>query len=624
MDPSSYEFAVAHLGSQEAVEGFVSGLAARQAVEIAMKAGSAQPTDESTAQSTTLGQGISHQISIGAFHGEAEPRPGERPNPLAAALAQRLTDLESAGQLDRDTFSWRGIDASAEWSDEQLGGYIAGLFAGRPFLYGEGRERALAGDTIPNEYKTDLPKMITLLDELRQEDWPQQARLQPLRAFPRNFHLREVLHAKYATGGGPRLSPDGLIEAGPVVPILDAVEEVPMSEERSPVQIEVAEEVGEAAVEAVPVELIASNGVIDEPLEFEPLPAVSSVEPAAPSAAGLEADKSAPQEAVSQSEEAIAVQDNEPVVTPDSEAVSAPEGKISGAEGAELLKQPELSQVFSSGSELERTLADPEVDPDYKQAIEGVVTAWRDLQHATTVNQVWEEYVGPRLSELKEVLPGAEGSINTMLDVTERLGGHLQLLERAISYGGDMQTITDALRQIQLGETREMLESFAYTLSADNPLAQAGLRLQFDHEGGADEIRRSLNYNKYAPLDGFTADEITADVGDRIADGQSLAEIRQALDEKMADSQVDKWRRRSQVLEEVTTFARIGGDTTVLAAGMRRLNNEIEMMLEEMRRMRFDEATVVYIFNGSLRPVHEELETAKRMILLTKDYSEQV
>ncbi len=302
-------------------------------------------------------------------------------------------------------------------------------------------------------------------------------------------------------------------------------------------------------------------------------------------------------------------------------AVNTPPDEIAADSKAPVneFKRPELNSVFSDGRSLERTLRDPDVDPDIKSQLRAVTGAWQEVQTALVVDKAWNEVISPALSRLDEALPNLKGMVDNLNQVTEQMSGGLRILAEAIE-SRDIMAIEDGARRVGLESLIDQFGQNSQRLVNNNGLAQAAYQLGGDNEESADLVRRSLIREFDNEMDEASYDKLAGQVGPLIDQGLDLPQVIARIRQDVPEETTASWLRHQEDIATVVTFARLAGSNEELGTPFTQLNNELGAFREAMIRGSYDAAQAMYIRNSLLAGIQRKLEDLTMMTRLIDSY----
>lgn len=245
------------------------------------------------------------------------------------------------------------------------------------------------------------------------------------------------------------------------------------------------------------------------------------------------------------------------------EQASASEASVE-PEAVPEVHRPSASEIFESPDAFAKALADEQLDPELRNQLHDLQSAWREVHVAVDGNQLWDSHVRAALHEATDTLALMKRDGDDIEHSIQALRGNLHRLSEALWEWQQSLGTLDANRVNNAGEAvRSVLGDANFTGELDRvrtegkKLGEQGFDLVANrldwHAIETDELYRDMH--RY---DGSMAEWPTQlmaqEVGDMVKEGADLQTITERL---RGDSEERSalWRRRRDGLEALAQLA---------------------------------------------------------------------
>lgn len=303
------------------------------------------------------------------------------------------------------------------------------------------------------------------------------------------------------------------------------------------------------------------------------------------------------------------------------EATAVPEDEQAPEAGAEAA--PTLGDIFATGESFANALQDPQLDPAVRTNLNKLQTSWRELQLATSTNEVWNEVLAPRLGELKDILPALIHENGRIVDSAQMLAAGLHNVARAFEEG-DFEGAGNVLRNI--GVSREDFENAFLANGQPREDAELGkvTNLLTQAEIDADDrISRVADTSMYSRLSTEQAEAMVSQLRPMIENGGSLDEAIASLQSQMPEGG-PAWRQRQQAVQEVVGFARAGSrGQDIGRTVLRQAKEGLDLLSEDIRRGGRN-SMQAYEVSARLQQVTAALEPVQHFMRIVSAQAEMI
>ena len=227
-------------------------------------------------------------------------------------------------------------------------------------------------------------------------------------------------------------------------------------------------------------------------------------------------------------------------------AAEVPPTDEAGSEAAAEDVPVDLRAIFADGASLEAAIDDTTLQPEVRMQLTQLGESWKaTFGVSKAIEQAWGEDLQPALRAVLNEVPDSTSSLHRLVQESEDLATALRQLGDAHTYR-DTETAQRTLRQMNLDVAIPNLRSAAHRLASPDDVIPSGRRLRTQNEVAFERVNHAVHDRLMTPQD---YQDLANYVQPLLATGAGLPEIDSEMQAATAGSK-QSWNTAQETVQE--------------------------------------------------------------------------